>query len=252
MYLTSEDEVANWKEVTNAEKEQIEAADAKWEPPSEELIKRWDAACVIVSGNVSQTEKVGGYDTKTGYFWLGSVKDLTSGNVLEALELIPLHREGNGSINLYNLVVCPPIHLVHAGNHSSLFDGCRSLRVCAIYCYYKERVAGTYYRAFTSCFNLKEIIGTIGSPANPTQMFENCKALETVKIKELNVSIDIRYSPLLTLESIKFLVENATNTTPITVTVHADVYAKLTDEGNEEWYAVNELARGKQISFATA
>ena len=56
-------------------------------------------------------------------------------------------------------------------------------------------------------------------------------------------------SPLLTLESFQYLVENATNTSAITVTVHADVYAKLTDPQQADWYAVNTAAQGKHLSL---
>ena len=68
----------------------------------------------------------------------------------------------------------------------------------------------------------------------------------------LRYNVDLRDSPLLTLESFQYLIENATNTSAITVTVHADVYAKLTDPQQAEWYAVNTAAQGKQISFAAA
>lgn len=44
---------------------------------------------------------------------------------------------------------------------------------------------------------------------------------------------------------------NAANTSAITITVHPDVYAKLTDESNAEWYAVLTAAAAKNITFAT-
>lgn len=40
-------------------------------------------------------------------------------------------------------------------------------------------------------------------------------------------SFDVRTSPLLTLDTMQYLVTYAQNTTPITVTVHPDVYAKI-------------------------
>lgn len=67
----------------------------------------------------------------------------------------------------------------------------------------------------------------------------------------------------LSLASISFLVKWASNTTPITITVHADVYAKLTgDTTNEavaaltteelaQWAEVLTNAAAKNISFAT-
>ena len=47
------------------------------------------------------------------------------------------------------------------------------------------------------------------------------------------------------------MVEHAYNTSPVTITVHADVYAKLTDESNTDWHALMTSAAAKNITFAT-
>ena len=80
----------------------------------------------------------------------------------------------------------------------------------------------------------------------------NLNLLEEFFLKFLCVSADIfTYSPLIKLECLDYLVTNARNTVPIIVAVHSTVYAKLMDEANAEWYAVNVAAREKQIAFAT-
>ena len=63
----------------------------------------------------------------------------------------------------------------------------------------------------------------------------------------------MRYCSKLTLVSVKYIIDNAAKITgTITVTVHPDVYAKLTDAVNyPEWAAVTELAATKNIIFAT-
>lgn len=106
---------------------------------------------------------------------------------------------------------------------------------------------------FCRCRQLVTIVGgvTFENEAH-FAAFTYCKSLQNVKFKRLRYNVDLRDSPLLTLESFQYLVENATNTSAITVTVHADVYAKLTDPQQAEWYAVNTAAQGKQISFAAA
>lgn len=106
---------------------------------------------------------------------------------------------------------------------------------------------------FYGCQQLVTIVGGI-TFVNATHIaaFTNCKSLQNVKFQQLRYNVDLKDSPLLTLESFQYLVENATNTSAITVTVHADVYAKLTDPQQADWYAVNTAAQGKHISFATA
>ena len=64
--------------------------------------------------------------------------------------------------------------------------------------------------------------------------------------------IDIRRSSKLSYPSVAYMVANAANTAAITITVHPDVYAKLTDESNAEWHKVLLDAAGKQITFITA
>ena len=84
-----------------------------------------------------------------------------------------------------------------------------------------------------------------------TNMFRNCSSLTYFYFQRLNTDISLQYSPLVSVDSLSYLVDNASNTSAITITVHPEVYAKLTDEANAEWYAVNTAAQAKQITFAT-
>lgn len=119
--------------------------------------------------------------------------------------------------------------------------------------------ASTFVR-FSDCtylfFECKQLVTIVGGMTfenkNNNAALTGCKSLQEIRIKQLRYNVNLKDSPLLTLESFQYLVENATNTSAITVTVHADVYAKLTDPQQADWYAVNTAAQGKQISFATA
>lgn len=113
---------------------------------------------------------------------------------------------------------------------------------------------------FANCYNLKRITGNIYLDYSPnvTNMFLSCNLLESVRILRLKTDISFSDSPLLSYESVKYLIDNAANTDPITVTVHGDVYAKLSgtaseygDHTQEEWTALMTAATEKQISFAT-
>lgn len=107
-------------------------------------------------------------------------------------------------------------------------------------------------RAFANCKQLKKVVGImVFEQMAFDATFANCQNLQNIQIMYARYNIKLTDSPLLTLESFQYLVENATNTSAITVTVHADVYAKLTDPQQADWYAVNTAAQGKHISFAT-
>lgn len=108
--------------------------------------------------------------------------------------------------------------------------------------------------AFYSCVKLRKIIGIIrlDKSSGVTSAFDHCLELQDVKLYGLLTNISFAYSPLISIESLQYLITNAANTSPITVTVHADVYAKIQDETNVEWHALIETAAAKQITFATA
>lgn len=139
---------------------------------------------------------------------------------------------------------------------SYLFAACSRLEVAVmgtsaslgymqvVYC------AGMFY----NCSKLSKVLGVINMQimsSTTENMFRGCSALEEVNIKYLQVNISFAQSPLLSLASLQYLITNAANTAAITVTVHADVYAKIQDETNAEWHALIASAQEKNITFAT-
>ena len=114
---------------------------------------------------------------------------------------------------------------------------------------------------FSACSKLRRIIGRL-EIVSDTRAFGGCTALEEVSLYHLMENVSFADSPLLSLASLQYLVANAANTTAITVTVHADVYAKLTGDttnaavaaltGEElaAWQQVLADANAKNISFA--
>lgn len=119
--------------------------------------------------------------------------------------------------------------------------------------------ADDMFYAFHGCKKLKRIINQIyvygiQDESFFDHTFSQCILLETVLLYKLSASISFSDSPLLSLESLQYLITNAADKTfiPITVTVHADVYAKIQDESNTDWHALLSAAQEKQITFATA
>lgn len=118
------------------------------------------------------------------------------------------------------------------------------------------RTSDMFY-AFHGCKKLKRIISPIYVYDIKNKLyfdhtFSQCILLETALLYKLYASISFSDSPLLSLESLQYMITNAANTSPITVTVHADVYAKIQDESQADWHALIEAATAKQITFATA
>lgn len=103
-----------------------------------------------------------------------------------------------------------------------------------------------FENAFFNLVGLHKIIGIIveAGPATWNNAFGNCIALEDVRIKNLRSSLSFKDSSKLSLSSLQYLVTNASNTSPVTVTLHPEAYARLTDE-------LIAQATERQITFAT-
>lgn len=106
--------------------------------------------------------------------------------------------------------------------------------------------------AFNSCRKLREIIGKIDW-SNATNVnannFAGCYELREIRFYKLKHNISFVDCALLSLASFRYMIDNAINTAAITIIVHPDVFAKLTDETNTEWHAVYTAAAEKNISF---
>lgn len=121
----------------------------------------------------------------------------------------------------------------------------------------------------TSAKELQAIIGEViigaGINENPISFSSAAPAFPKLEYFHITIkkSFDVRTSPLLTFSTMQYLVTNAANTSPITVTVHPDVYAKLTGDTTNaaaaaltsdelaQWTALVTTANSKNITFAT-
>lgn len=121
--------------------------------------------------------------------------------------------------------------------------------------------------AFYGCKNIREIRGPIRQQVGKIDdsAFLDCPKLESLDLRKLKSNLLLSNSPLFKLDSLDSIVTNADNgATAITITVHADVYAKLTgDTTNDaaaaltaeelaQWQALLTKAAGKHIAFASA
>lgn len=75
---------------------------------------------------------------------------------------------------------------------------------------------------------IKHFIGTlhVSSGKRLGSAFSGCSALKTIRIQYLKLNIDFNSSPLLTSKSILYIINNEQATSAITITLHADAYAR--------------------------
>lgn len=241
-------------EVTTTERQKIEAADAKWIEPPQSFIELWNAACVID----------GKYNSKTGYFEINELYDVTyeqAKAIYEAPRISTPWMKGVNGGTTRTLII---------SNEGGMFAGYSLSNSFRNSTYETLRLGNMKVSdlgaTFTNCWYLRKIIGTLDVSQCAEGYYlgglsATLPKLQEVKIKGLRYSMSIESSPLLSLSTLQYLVDNAANTKEIKITVHPDVYAKLTgdttnaaaaalsEEERSQWMALCERAAEKQIVF---
>ena len=135
----------------------------------------------------------------------------------------------------------PPLIQVASGGYfsnNSLFEGDYCLQAVSF-----GGVGGmtSNERVFAFCRNLRYVLNMQINDTNGTKsaMFAACAALETVELKGLyQGTVSFEHSPKLSLDSIKYMLNNRNKSGAaltdekykFTIKLHADVFAKLTDD----------------------
>lgn len=272
--LLEDETVADFKEVTAAERSAIEAADAEWTRPPQSFIDAWNNACI----DPLTKRAVGQYNESTGYFELNGLTDITYQQAMD------IYRYTSNGVTMDELKVMgygharfrtnlPPSPGAYRIQINNLFPSNEILEVARLPQFYSTEVKlqPNTRDAFSGCYKLREIINVMEAPSHVSDAytwqstFWRCESLETVWIKNLYGNISFAQSPLISSDSISYLVENRTtaHTDVITVTVHADVFAKLTGDTTNaaaaalspeelaEWQQILTAATAKNISFTT-
>lgn len=272
--LLENETAADFKEVTAAERSAIEAADAEWTRPPQSFIDAWNNACI----DPRTKRAVGQYNESTGYFELNGLTDIT---YQQAMDIYRYTSNGirldDEKITVYGFAQfrtnLPPSSGAYWVQINNLFSLNRILEVVRLPQYYSSEVKlrPNTLSAFEGCYKLREIINVMEAPSHVSDAytwygtFSGCFELETVRIKNLYGNISFPHSALLSPESVSYMVENRTtaHTDVITVTVHADTFAKLTGDTTNpavaaltpaelaQWQQILTAATAKNISFTT-
>lgn len=145
----------------------------------------------------------------------------------------------------------PPKLNGNIGKGSYTFMGCTQLTNVVAPLYFPNIAS---FRGCTALHTIK-IYAPNSDQGNATDAYLNCSALTTIDLTVVFAhDFDLSYSPLLDLATFQRIVSKYNKGTAITIYVHPDVYAKLTDTDqivNAQWYAVMTQAVNKKIAFAT-
>lgn len=220
------------------------------------------------------------YNENTGYWELNGLTDLTED------EMYDIYLWTNNLINqpeLDNALSNAPIRTTFAPETKNIYkqangvsinqmaSNCRNLEIFNINSIsdsqmHLKAVNTAAHNAFAACTKLREIkqilyLSNLTTGNIFTAAFSGCQQLRKVRIRGLKQVVDFHSSPLISYESLNYIVANATNTAAITITVHDTTYSYLTGSAQptdevggttEEWQALVTAAAEKQITFITA
>ena len=235
--LTKGDKASNYREVTAEERTIIEAADARWQRPPQSFIDEWNTLC----------GQYGKYNEQTGFFELNGITNFTFDDaVLIRSFHNPESRDLTGAaMDMTTLRTVIPRRYRIDSNFVRAFQSAINLESFVTVwdsCYPTDMSM-----AFWNCKKLKRVYGHIEvhNCKSFSNAFTGCSALEEADLRGLKCNISFADSPLLRITSLNTILTSAANTSPITITLHPDTYASLTDD-------VITKAADKQIILARA
>lgn len=202
----------------------------------EVFIDAWNEVC--------RNGSYGRFNETTGFFELNGLTDIS---YQEALRIYQAGREqGRNPYGIYSSLKIRtnlPWETPVSGCGSAFFNATHIEKIV-----FKKYITITEIYCFYICPKLITIDGEIRFQLNDG--FSQCPKLVTVTAKMMKKGgiLGMSSSPLLSLESLKYTVENSVS---CSINVHPDVYAKLTDETNTDWNAVLNAATEKSITFVT-
>lgn len=271
--LNNPADIDKYKEVTAAERAQLEAQDAKWVRPPQAFIDLWNKACIYV-GYYRREFIAGGYNEETGFFELNGITDITYEEALA----------------IYNFRF-PPIYPNDSVIATRFTWSAHCRTIFPLFGSLVENL-GAYFYGLFSDFGVPLTLA-VGSFAdngldvrNMDNAFVNCRTLVEVKgkidvsrctkfnnvflvapeIREfdfygLKSSLVLKDNQKISHNTFELLISQALNESQITITVHAVVYAALNGNATdypfnggsrEQWTQLLQEAAEKQILFATA
>lgn len=275
--LTATEKIEDYKEVTETEKTALEASDAAWERPPQSFIDEWNRALMYDAGGCLLLDDVqfGKYNEETGFFECNRIKDIP---YFEALEIKHASQANDhvatGQTKRYAYAgwcSCRtfwPLRTLSSGYNPgndfyATFFRCNELE--ALSCKDQSFNGGRLGlgSAWLSMGNVnfigglqkfKHLYNAVGFSVKSAD-FSNMPSLETLFFSSLSDGFvaNIKDSPNWSLQSIKTTINsNRTYKRNWQFIVHADVFDKLNDPDNVEWYKAMTDGLENNITFTTA
>lgn len=248
------------------------------------FVDMWNARCVTSSSNgvnIIRRNTFGRYNEETGFFELNGLTDITYEQAIEIMRVpdVAVGTDINITLSYSRARTLFPISTGFAAMLKGAFSMMPNLEVIRVINYYIANngadpdtypINTTSTRdIFAQAPELREVKGILklnGGDDMGVHFYGalgSSHKLETIWLQGICLNMKLLNCESIRRECWAYMIEYAVNTKSITITVHADVYAKLTgDTTNEaaaaltaeelaQWQQVLADAVAKNISFAT-
>ena len=170
-----------------------------------------------------------------GCYSLTSIPQLDTNNVTNMSSMFT---------NCYSLTSIPQLDTAKVTSMSNMFYYCYSLTsIPQLDTTNVTSMSGMFY----GCYSLTSIpqldTQKVTSMSN---MFTNCYSLTNVNLKNVKLAYQLNYSPLLSKESLLYLINNSIATSAVTIKLKAYAYTRLANDPD----IVAALANHPNISIA--
>lgn len=185
---------------------------------------------------------------KAGYWYLNGLGDITNDEIRKIYQLtsdFPRSVENNEVFSLLDIRTNFSNRRVGINTSVSFYAGCYSNKLVVFNC--ALEAISTAELAFFNCSNLVHILKLSYVREIDSYTFKGANKLTTVKLARISYNIQIP-SPKLSIKSVLYMINHEAATSPITITLHADVYNRCM--ANADILAA--LGQHTNISLASA
>lgn len=229
-------------------------------PSGDPMHYMFEAAGAEYNDTGADIERQGAYgDTithKAGYWYLNELGDITNDEMRAIYLFANMDNSVKNCVQLMQGIQTRTNIATWSGTWNNkiqdaqLFGYAANLKTALL------RNADVHYMSanaafmFIGCTGIEKIFPTLdaASVTSFNGTLDNCKNLREVRIKNVKVAIKFDKSPLISKASILYLIQNSAATSAITITLHADAYARLAEDTD----IVAALAEQEFVSLASA
>ena len=247
--LAPTESIDDFKEVTASEKAKLEAADAAWERPPQSFIDAWNARADFSANGKYPQYVFGKYNEETGYFELNTLLDIDYAEAQEIMLQSDSKVIGDTAYRTHQMhngirTLMPVKNSGFIVSRLLCYDN--NIQIIQLFSYFNTSlvIRSASGSNFLHSTNVHTILGTISievnASATTSQYLANVHIISKTKD---GLTLNLASCAALTSESINYTIENSTKS--LTLILHADAYARVTNE-------MFEKAAAKNITITSA